>query len=110
MSTAPGQPDPRPAGSRPADLPDEPFPETRTAVAPRGRISDPRYTVPLAVLMLAVGGFALWSITDKGGPAALGWAILVITWGFAGVFLWVSARRWAWMRAHRRATGRYPEV
>lgn len=91
-------------------MPEEPFPETRTAGAPHGRISDPRYTVPLALLLLAVGAFILWSVTDKGGPAALGWIFFLVTWSFAVFFLWVSARRWAWMRAHRRATGRYPEV
>ena len=100
----------RSEGHRDGDLPVEPFPETRTAVAPRGRISDPRYTVPLALFLLAVGAFTLWSVTDQGGPAALGWTFFLVTWGFAAAFLWISARRWAWMRAHRRSTGHYPEV
>lgn len=110
MSAGRAHPDEPGAGTRGHDLPDEPYPETRTAVAPRGRISDPRYTVPLALLLLAVGAFVLWSVTDKGGPEALGWTFFLVTWGFGAVFLWISTRRWAWMRTHRTATGRYPEV
>jgi len=88
----------------------EPYPSTRTAVAPRGRISDPRLAIPLGLVILAVGVFSLVVILSRSGPIGLGILIAAMAWSLGGFILWIGVARWRWMRAEKRRTGRYPAV
>lgn len=88
---------------------DEPYPETRTAPAPDGRISDPRAAIPLALFLMAIGVLVL-VLTFQDGKGLVGIVVCGVTWGLGLTILRIGLARWRWMRTVRSETGSYPEV